>query len=364
MVKDFTNIASHVRSITYNGKNSFEDFGLLVEDSTEESNDTPITKYVTVPFMDGFYDFTEIGGKVNYPNKQWSYTFLLIGDNDGELKERAAEVRAWLSVYGDGELEDTDYNGWKYVKARYLGSSISIEKRGNLVRLLLKVGFIAAPFMQTTAGKLIEVVTFTPSLAIENYIYDAYATPSEPTAKGYLARTTSVTGNSFISDGDISVSSYSANATVSLSESKSWLAFPKSYSGIEYTVTAVSNCDIIGNATDSSGKEYWVIRAKSATATVRVEGRDGVRPVSGTTCKTAILNSYWRKSSSYVSWLNASIPDTNHMRIASEGEPMLKINNSNADVNQFAMAAGTILTVSGVKSTACKLQYYTIQERR
>lgn len=364
MVKDFMNIASYVRSITYNGKNSFEDFGLLIEDSTEESDDTPITKYVTVPFMDGFYDFSEIGGKVNYSNKQWSYTFLLVGDNDQELKERAAEVRAWLSVYGNGELEDTDYSGWKYVKARYLGSSINMEKRGNLVRLLMKVGFIAAPFMQTTAGKLIEVATFTPSLTTENYIYDVYATLSEPIAVGYLASTTSVIGSSFISDSGINVDAYSANATISLSGSKSWLAFPKLYSGIEYTVTAVSNCDVIGSATDSSGKEYWIIRAKSTSVTVKVEGWDDVRPVSGTTCKAAILNSYWRKSSSYVSWLNASVPNTNHMRIASEGDPVLKVNNSNADVNQFAMAAGNIITVSGVKSTACKLQYYTIQERR
>lgn len=363
MVKDFMNIASHVRSITYNRKNSFEDFGLLIEDSTEEPNDTPITKYVTVPFMDGFYDFTEIGGKVNYQNKQWSYTFLLVGDNDRELKERAAEVRAWLSVYGNGELKDTDYSGWKYVKARYLGSSINMEKRGNLVRLLMKVDFIAAPFMQTTAGKLIEMATFTPSLTTENYIYDVYAT-SSPIAVGYLASTTSVPGSSFISGSDISVSSYSANATVSLSESKSWLAFLKSYSGIGYTVTAVSNCDVIGSATDSSGKEYWIIRAKSTSVTVKVEGRDSVHPVSGTTCKTAILNSYWRKSSSYVSWLSASVPDTNHMRIVSEGDPTLKINNVSADVNQFTMAAGNILTLSGVKSTACKLQYYTIRERR
>lgn len=364
MVKDFMSIASHVRSITYNGRNSFEDFGLLVEDSTEESNDAPITKYVTVPFMDGFYDFTEIGGKVNYPNKQWSYTFLLVGDNDRELKERAAEVRAWLSVYGNGELKDTDYSGWKYVKARYLGSSISIEKRGNLVRLLMKVGFIAAPFMQTTAGKLIDVTVFTPNLSTANYIYDVYATASTPAARGYLASTTRAAGSNFISGDSIITGAYSANVPISLSSSQSWLAFPKVYADSQYTVTAVSNCDVIGSAIDSNGTEYWVIRVRSAAIEIKVEGWDGVRPVSGETCKSAVLTSYWLKSSSYVSWLNAIIPDTNHMRIASEGDPTLKINNVSADVNQFAMAVGNILTVSGVKSTACKLQYYTIRERR
>ena len=356
MIYDFSDIAPYVRSITYNKKNSFDDFGLMVENSTEDPADAPITKYVSVPFMDGYYDFTEIGGGVNYPNKQWSYTFIIVGDNDGELKERAAEVRSWLSVYSDGDLEDTDYKGWKYVKARYLGSGITISKQGDVVKLLMKVAFIAAPYMQTIAGQLVDATTFTPNLVATRYLYDMYATGSTG-ANGYLVRLITSVGRSFINENQITTQGYSAAVTIT-GTGKWWLAFPKTYNDAVYTVTGDSGCDVLDRNT------YWVIRAKSNSISLTFEANTGHGPESGETCKNAILNATWYKSADYNSWLSANIPNTNHMRIVSEGEPTLQINGIAAEISSFALAVGDSLVVSNAKSTTCKLQYCTIQERR
>lgn len=343
------------RQIKFGGRWSLDDFGALI--GQEIDSDTRIERAKprilreTIPFMDGSYDYSRIGGKLVYDDRYLRYTFILSGHTRADVEGKASRLDDWLGAVTDTELYDTDFQGWKFTGVAYLGMSELSFYSANETKARVTVEFTASPYMRSLSGKLIDCTTFTPSTNSDRYLFDVYAPSAVPTC--YLVRTTTAVGGTFIVAEDIEITTYYADVSVTGDSSQYWLAMPKEYGGNVFRVTELENCNAIENP------DYWVVRAKAATVSFRVSGS-----AQGDGCRTAVLNATWIKSGSKKSWDRRTIPSTSNMRIVSEGTPTLSINGTAADIAGFPLAAGDLLTVGNSKSEPCRLQFCTVKERR
>lgn len=149
MITDFstyTNVGLH--SMTFNGKNSLTDYGILLTIDTNTENVTARSIQDTIPFRQGVIDSSRIGGELFYEVRQLSYRFKILAETQAELAEKTANVKAWLGSDGSLEIYDSDYgNEWKFTNC-YL-KSIETEKGMNssVPYLYLTAIFECDPYM-------------------------------------------------------------------------------------------------------------------------------------------------------------------------------------------------------------------------
>lgn len=101
-------------SIIFKGKNSELDFDIY---PAKKDLTPPKKKRITetVPFMNGNWDFSKIGGKQYYESRICKYEFDIIGNTKEEMNETAKAVTHWLTVDCEGEsLIDTDLGGFEF----------------------------------------------------------------------------------------------------------------------------------------------------------------------------------------------------------------------------------------------------------
>lgn len=95
-------IYTHTDSITFNGRNSFLDFGL-----TMKSKDIGMPEKTeireSVPYMQGDYDFSQLNGKPVYGNRTITVIFNLIAEDYDELFRKRSQVIEWLSDTDDSD---------------------------------------------------------------------------------------------------------------------------------------------------------------------------------------------------------------------------------------------------------------------
>lgn len=129
--------------ILVDGLHSYRDFGECVA-----SSDTgmPQRKTVTstVPYMSGFYDFSDLyGGAAAYESREVSYSFNLVGTRE-EVQLKKTALMAWLGNVQQGDIYDDDI----YLK-HFVGSfeSASWEEDDSGMGSTLTVTFLCQPFM-------------------------------------------------------------------------------------------------------------------------------------------------------------------------------------------------------------------------
>jgi hypothetical protein len=77
-----------------------------------------------------------------------------------------------------------------------------------------------------------------------------------------------------------------------------------------------------------------------------------------------IKHANWQYPDNQQSFPTSNIPNTSHMRVISEGDPTILINNTAVDASSFELNAYDIVSINNSKSVTCKLQFCTIQEQR
>ena len=80
-------------NIVYNGKHSFNDFGLKRFNSKEHKAPSKNKIYETVPFMNGSYDFSNIYGGNTYSDRELTYSFLVEVDNEEAMNYMVSSER-------------------------------------------------------------------------------------------------------------------------------------------------------------------------------------------------------------------------------------------------------------------------------
>lgn len=134
--------------INFNGKNSFDDFGITIADGGR-SFPMPELKNITatVPFMDGEYDFSYIDGKGHYNRRKITVTFNLSGSDWAEVFNKRAQVVSWLCSERGGELTFDDMPDFTFtdVTASVSGELTIIGRR--VIQLVVE--FSTYPYMLT-----------------------------------------------------------------------------------------------------------------------------------------------------------------------------------------------------------------------
>lgn len=131
----------YAEGIKINGLHSFIDFDLTIASrQIDLPPKTSIRK--TVPFMNGFYDYSKINGAVCWGERQIQYTFDIVGETVEQMDTKRTEVVNWLCNLHDVDIYDDtipDYH--------FHGSFDSISQAEDGEKSELTVTFICYPFM-------------------------------------------------------------------------------------------------------------------------------------------------------------------------------------------------------------------------
>lgn len=129
-------------NIVYNGKHSFNDFGLKRFNSKEHKAPSKNKIYETVPFMNGSYDFSNIYGGNTYSDRELTYSFLVEVENEDIMNYKKIAIENWfLGTNEKTMLIDEDLKGYYY-----MAECIDIDFDNYYSFGLIDVTFTAYPF--------------------------------------------------------------------------------------------------------------------------------------------------------------------------------------------------------------------------
>lgn len=130
--------------ISADGVHSFYDLGQCI---ASRNTGTPEKKSITktVPFMSGFYDFSNLYGGIAYESREATYSFALLGDSREDLQAQKSDMMQWLSQIHDAKIYDDDIPGFHFVGS-YSSSSWEEGEEGESGTL--EVTFLCQPFLE------------------------------------------------------------------------------------------------------------------------------------------------------------------------------------------------------------------------
>lgn len=127
---------------TINGKHSFADYGLHVK-SRQLGFPKKNSIRKTVPFMNGYYDFTKINGAVSWGERPLSYTFDIIGDTPSEVDAECSRILNWLGNVHDEDIFDDTMAGY-HLHGSFESATPTESEDGEHTELT--VTFVCYPF--------------------------------------------------------------------------------------------------------------------------------------------------------------------------------------------------------------------------
>lgn len=131
----------YTEGIRINGVHSFADYDLTI---ASRQIDLPPKSSIrkTVPFMNGYYDYSKMNGAVSWGERQIQYTFDIVGETVEEMDTKRTEVVNWLCNLHDVDIYDDtipDYH--------FHGSFDGISQSEDAEKSELTVIFVCYPFM-------------------------------------------------------------------------------------------------------------------------------------------------------------------------------------------------------------------------
>ena len=123
-------------------KHSYRDFGLYLK---SRNVTLPEKKSIreTVPYFNGYYDFSALNGAPAWDARTVSYSFDVVGDNPVDLENQTVRILDWLCNVHDEPIFD-DAMPLHYWKGSYDGCTLSWDESGDQVEIA--VTFICHPF--------------------------------------------------------------------------------------------------------------------------------------------------------------------------------------------------------------------------
>lgn len=147
--------------IKIDGLHSCRDFKLCIK-ARNVSMPTKKSIRETVPFMNGYYDFSALNGSPAWEDRPVEYVFDVIADSPEALDEYASRVLDWLCNAHDTDIFDDTMPNYHF-HGSYESSALSWDESGLGVEIA--VTFICYPFKiandpittRMTAGEYIVV---------------------------------------------------------------------------------------------------------------------------------------------------------------------------------------------------------------
>lgn len=128
--------------IQANGLHSQHDFDLCIK---MRNIGLPSKKTIrqTVPFMNGYYDFSALNGSPAWNERKIEYAFDVIADTPAELEDCAAAVLDWLCNIHDTDIYDDTMPDYHW-HGSYESCALSYDDSGLAVEI--SVEFVCYPF--------------------------------------------------------------------------------------------------------------------------------------------------------------------------------------------------------------------------
>lgn len=128
--------------IRINDKHSYGNFGLTLK---SRNIGLPEKKSIrqTVPFMNGYYDFSALNGAPAWGERIIEYSFDVINENPVELDYFVSYVLDWLGTVHDTDIYDDTTYGYHW-HGSYDNASVSWDDSG--LQAEISVSFAVHPF--------------------------------------------------------------------------------------------------------------------------------------------------------------------------------------------------------------------------
>ena len=138
--------------LTANGINPIKDYGAVV---SKRNIAAPTKKNITetVPYMSGFYDFSDIYDGPHYQQRAVEYMFTICSSTSEDMADRAVKVEAWAYGISNDELYDDLYQDWHFLAST---QSVSVAYKGALAAQVT-VKLLCHPYRIANAPTRIQI---------------------------------------------------------------------------------------------------------------------------------------------------------------------------------------------------------------
>lgn len=128
--------------IRINDLHSYRNFDLCIK---SRSIGLPEKKSIreTVPYMNGYYDFSALNGAPAWNERIIEFSFDVIGETPQALEIEVSKVLNWLCNVHDADIFD-DTLTWQHWHGSYHSSDVAYDDSGEQAEV--KVSFVVHPF--------------------------------------------------------------------------------------------------------------------------------------------------------------------------------------------------------------------------
>lgn len=140
------------KGITIKGEHSFTDYGLYIS-KRQIGLPTKSSIRKTVPFMNGYYDFTRINGGDTWGERSISYTFDILGDTVEQTDIECTRILNWLGNIHEEDIYDDTMPDYHF-HGTFSGATPTESEDGEKVELT--VTFVCYPFRIANTETVIE----------------------------------------------------------------------------------------------------------------------------------------------------------------------------------------------------------------
>ena len=136
------------KGFSINGEHSYADYGLYV---SKRKIGLPAKKSIrkTVPFMNGYYDFSRINGSDTWGERSISYTFDIVCNTVEETDREVTRILNWLGNIYEADIYD-DTMPEHHFHGSFSTATPTESEDGEKVELT--VTFICYPFKIANDG--------------------------------------------------------------------------------------------------------------------------------------------------------------------------------------------------------------------
>ena len=128
--------------IRVNGKHSYHDFDLLLAGRIDNLPERHSYRK-TVPYMNGYYDFSAIAGEPTWGERSLEYEFDIIGDTPQQVEDIKTDVLEWLGNIHDADIFDDTTPDYHF-HGSYDSCDPDYDESG--LKVTLAVTFVCQPF--------------------------------------------------------------------------------------------------------------------------------------------------------------------------------------------------------------------------
>lgn len=157
--------------IRINGKHSYGDFGLELKD---RKIGLPKKKNIrqTVPFMNGYYEFSALNGAPAWDERIIEFYFDVINESPVELDNFVSHVLDWLGTVQDEDIYDDTVYGYHW-HGSYDDAKVNLDESGLQAEIV--VYFAVHPFKIANEAKAHSLTAGTHTIINSGMAVSPYA---------------------------------------------------------------------------------------------------------------------------------------------------------------------------------------------